>query len=117
MSSLPSGVDAFRSATEYFHDLVAHLQGESSAQSSHGEIERYLEVEGRELLRRLFQGHLDRRADEEPTRESVSGSDGVERTHRRRGCASGLETLFGRVQVRRQGYRARGQGGLYPLRC
>jgi hypothetical protein len=37
------------------------------------------------------------------------------RTHHRRDCPSGLETLFGRVQVRRQGYRARGQGSLYPL--
>lgn len=105
----------FTSAADYFEELVDHLQGEHSAQLAHGEVEKYLETEGRELLRRLLQGHLDRRATEEPTWEAVEGSDGVVRSHHRRGCASGLETLFGRVQVRRQGYSARGQGSLYPL--
>lgn len=107
--------DPFASAADYFGELINNLQSEHSAQLPHGEVETFLETEGRELLRRLFQGHLDVRARDEQPWEAIEGSDGVVRTHHRRDCQSGLETLFGRVQVRRQGYSARAQGSLYPL--
>lgn len=44
----------------------------------------------------------------------VVGADGVERTHHRPGGRI-LESIFGRVHVRRMGYSARGVESLYPL--
>jgi hypothetical protein len=81
---------------------------------SHSEVERLIPKEGTELLRRLFQAHLDLRALEEAGRPSVSGADGVERTHHRR-LGRGLMSLFGPVRVERLAYGARGEQSLCPL--
>lgn len=107
--------EAFAQASEHFQALLEQLGGEETTEMEHGEVEAFLESEGRELLRRLLQGHLALRASGEPRWEAIEGSDGVVRTHHRRDCQSRLETVFGRVQVRRRGYSARGQGSLYPL--
>ena len=77
------------------------------------EVERELEKRGRELMRRLYQSHLEIRGPGEAVGE-VKGSDGVERPearlHERR-----LETVFGEVQVERAGYGAKGVESLHPL--
>ena len=69
----------------------------------------------KELLRRLLQGHLDLRYRRESRRDAIVGCDGVERTHLREGCERGLMTLFGEVEVRREGYGARGVCSVFAL--
>ena len=66
------------------------------------------------LLRCLFQDHLDLRSGREVVAETITGADGVRRTHRR---ASGraLESVFGTVTVSRLAYGARGTTSLHPL--
>lgn len=98
----------FASALEKFADIVTSLRCPQSEQLDHAQIEQLLDVEGRELLRRLFQGHLDRRAATEVEWESLEGHDHMLRTHRRQGCQRHLDTLFGEVMVTRRGYGARG---------
>jgi hypothetical protein len=51
----------------------------------------------------------------EPEREAVVGSEGVVRRHHRDGGETALETIFGRVRVRRQRWGARGKASLFPL--
>lgn len=82
---------------------------------THAEIERLLSTEGTELLRRMFQGHLDARGTGEVDAEVV-GSDGVERTHARI-SERDLVTIFGRVRLSRMGYGQRGVESLYPRDC
>ncbi len=108
-------LEAFASAQEQFQALLAQLGSEASAGLAHGDLERLIETEGTELLRRLLQGHLDLRALAEPERETVVGRDGIVRGHHRGGCERPLETIFGRVRVRRQGYGARRAASLFPL--
>ena len=108
-------LEAFAAAQDQFQALLAQLRSEASAELAHGEIERLIETEGTELLRRLLQGHLDLRALVEPEREAVAGRDGVVRRHHRGGCERPLESVFGRVRVRRQSYGARGAASLLPL--
>jgi hypothetical protein len=69
-----------------------------------------------ELLRRLFQGHLDVRYETEVIQVNVIGSDGANRPHRRNACNRQLTTLFGDVVVTRYGYssKAAGISALYP---
>ncbi len=111
----PGEMEEFAPAFEYFERMVESLGSQETAQSEHGDVEQMIEAKGHELLRRLFQGHLDLRAGQEPEREAVQGSDEVARTHRRDGCATGLVTKFGRVRISRRGYGARGEGSLFPL--
>jgi len=114
MSINPS--ELFASATEQYEYLLSCLTSLDYQAMEHGEIETFLECQGRELLRRLLQGHLDLRAASEVTTSDMEGSDGERRPHRRKGCQRQLESLFGSVIVSRLGYSTKqvGVSALYP---
>jgi len=95
-----------------FESLVGLLEGDEAGGLSHSELEDRLEVEGRELLRQLFQDHLDLRADRE-RRAAVVDADGVARQTVESGRCRGLASVFGRLEVRRLAYRARGACDLH----
>ncbi|MEI7704061.1 MAG: hypothetical protein WCK73_05645 [Deltaproteobacteria bacterium] len=105
---------AFAAAERKFTELVERLSTEESLRMTHSDLESVIAAEGREIHRRLLQGHLDLRAAEERVRVSVRGADDVERTHHRQ-RGRGLQTVFGQVTVTRMTYGARGQGSLSPL--
>jgi hypothetical protein len=98
------GLEEFTAAREQFVALVNQLQSNQVLRMEHGEVEELISHEGTELLRRLLQGHLDRRAAQETKREGVTGPNGVLRRHVREACQRGLMTLFGEVTVQRLGY-------------
>jgi hypothetical protein len=104
---------AFSDADAGFAALKARVASAASEGMSHGDLERLIEADGREILRQLFQGHLQLRA--ECTASAVVGADGVCRPHRRRDEARRLMTVFGPVEVRRIGYARPGLPTLYPL--
>jgi hypothetical protein len=108
-------LDEFAAAREQFSELVEALQSEPNLRKEHGDIEELIWQDGKELLRRMLQGHLDLRAAREAKRERVIGGDGVIRTHRRSGCTRTLMSLFGEVIVKRMGYGARSQDSVFPL--
>ena len=68
---------------------------------THSDLEALLEVEGRELLRRLLQAHLDERSPG-TVAEPVIGADGRAHTHQRTQTRH-LMTIFGEVEVTRTG--------------
>jgi hypothetical protein len=107
--------DHFAESRELFECLVCWLGGEESAGLDHAEVEETLAKDSEEVVRKLMQGHLDRRAAEEERRAAVMGSDGVERRYCREGETRGLETLFGRVTATRMAYETRSAGALMPL--
>ena len=104
----------FGMAEEKFTGLVARLRTEESRRMTHSELESLIAAEGREIHRRLLQGHLDLRASEEEIQASVRGADDVERTHHRR-RARGLLTVFGLVTAMRMTYGTRRHASLSPL--
>ena len=59
---LPGEVDAFARSRERFEGIVEWLGGEQADGLEHAELEDRLQVEGRELLRALFQDRLELRA-------------------------------------------------------
>jgi hypothetical protein len=97
-----------------FLALGARVCSEDGLAKTHSEVENMLWTDGLETLRQLFQDHFDLRSEREEPQDSVTGSDGVERTHHR---ASGrdLETKFGTVRAGRIAYAARGSQSLHPL--
>ena len=104
----------FAAAEEKFNELVSRLNAVESRRMTHSELESLIAKEGREIHRRLLQGHLDLRASNEPVLVSVRGADGIERTHRRR-RPRGLLTVFGLVTAMRISYGARRHTSLSPL--
>ncbi len=109
--------NCFNQAQEQFDHIVDILSSSESQDWEHGELERYLQVSGTELLRRLLQGHLDVRYSQESYETEVFGSDGEQRPHRRKQTQRKLETLFGEVVVTRVGYSTQKSNvsALYPL--
>ncbi|MGH3281251.1 MAG: ISKra4 family transposase [Trebonia sp.] len=106
--------EAFAGAREQFAETEDWLAGEAAG-LQHAELEEQLDARGRELIRRLFQGHLDLLAVREERREGVAGEDGVARTRAERGRARPLVTTFGQVSVSRIAYRAPGRANAHPL--
>ena len=86
-------VDAYLSAYEKFDGIVTQLRSAQAKRMTHTQLEKLLEIEGRELLRRLLQAHLDERSPG-TVAERVVGSDGQARTHQRSHTRQ-LETIFG----------------------
>jgi hypothetical protein len=107
--------EVFGPSCEQFESLAWQLQGETTATMEHGQVEALIFREGMELLRRMFQAHLDVRSEREVQRESVPGADGILRTLCRYGSERSLMSRFGEVSVRRRGYSAPGADSLFPL--
>ncbi|MFN2503621.1 MAG: ISKra4 family transposase [Acidimicrobiales bacterium] len=106
--------DAFARSRARFEEVVGFLDGEGAATLSHGELEDRLGAEGRELLRLLYQDHLDLRAEREPRLEAVVDADGTNRPSVEAGHARTLTTIFGQVDVNRLAYRRRSRPNLPP---
>jgi len=109
----PMATDAYEAAHKKFAQLIAHLRSPEAQQMIQSDLETGLEVEGRELLRRLLQAHLDERSPG-TVAEPVVGADGRTQTHQRTQTRR-LMTIFGGVEVTRTGYGGHGIESLHPL--
>ena len=106
--------EAFVQAREYFAETEDWLASGDATGLQHAELEEQLEKRGRELTRRLLQGHLDLLAAGEQRRRDVAGEDGVVRTRAERGRQRPLVTKFGQVSVSRIAYRSPGRPNVHP---
>ena len=111
-----SARDPFERAHALFGEMLAWL-GSSAHDTDHRVLEEGLRVRGDEILRTAYQGHLDQRHRREREALRVAPPEGVEVRTRKRD----LETLFGRVQVRRAARaavrgRPRNESDLLPRR-
>jgi len=112
--SAGSVAGAFARSQELFDAELAWLSGAEASGLSHSALETRLQVNGRELLRQLYQDHLDLRAVRERLIDRVVGADGGRRASVEAGHERPLATVFGGVRVRRIAYRSRGCQNLYP---
>ena len=108
-----AALEAFSAARACFATIEGWLAGPASDGLEHGELEQQLDTRGRELLRLLFQDHVDLRALREG-RLKVADAGGSPRTRVETGHARGLATIFGEVTVTRLAYREPGQANLHP---
>lgn len=106
-------VGGFTASRERFDTVLAFLDGAETAAISHGELEDHLQAAGRELVRQLYQDHLDLRAQREQ-RVAVIGTDGAARARVETGHTRQLMTVFGQVKVTRIAYRAPARPNLHP---
>jgi len=109
---------SLQDSEEQFQRLTRRLQSSETEGMGHSDLEQLIEKEGRELLRRLFQEHLQLRAQREADRgltAAVVGANGEERTHQRRSTTRPLMTIFGPVEVERIQYGGRGTNSLHAL--
>lgn len=104
----------YAAADGHYEMIKETLASREFGEGSEADTERWLRVEGQELLRRLLQSHLTLRGQAQAV-VAVVGADEVERTHVRPGKTRALETTFGNVSVERTAYAGRGIGALHPV--
>jgi len=107
------GLEAFAAARACFATIETWLTGQDSSGLEHAELEQQPDTRGRELLRLLFQDHVDLRALREG-RLDVTDADGACRSRVETGHDRGLATIFGEVTVTRRAYREPGRPNLHP---
>jgi hypothetical protein len=106
LSGKDGGAHWSQPAREHLESVVTWLDGPEAMNTGHGELEARLQADMREQCRLLLQGHLDARAEREPRRRGVTGSDQVPRSRVEDGHTRGLVSVFGPVTVTRKAYRA-----------
>jgi hypothetical protein len=116
--------DAFAGSRAAFAELAATLGSAEAGGWTHDQLEDHLQTNGRELLRLLFQDHLDLRALRErhavqhaPDHGQVvaiTDAKGVGHHKVEPGHVRHLTTVFGTVRVTRCAWRAEGARNLYP---
>lgn len=102
----------FKASTECFLKLTQGMSSRETIGMRHSGVENILSTDTRELARNLLEEHIDLR-DLGDIGDSITGSDGVVRTHKRMSERT-LMSLFGEVTVKRLGYGARGYDSIYP---
>ena len=104
---------AFSRADAIYGSLVGFLFGEEAGALTHDELETRLAACGRDLLRQLFQDHLDLRACRERRAGPVIDAAGIAHEAIEAGHRRGLQTVVGCVSVTRLAYRAKAAENLH----
>jgi hypothetical protein len=94
----------FYDARKQLHHMAEYLQSDERFDNEHGDIEQYIQSEGFEVLRSLFQGYLNLRAASEATMSNVHTDEGIQLNHTKHCTKRKLTTLFGDVTVKRKSY-------------
>ena len=95
----------FEAAERKYFELTTYLEGSRAKGMKFTDLEKKVEVEGRELLRLLLQGHIDSRGIGD-IGQSIEGSDGIFRTHKRIGERQ-IKSIFGEIELKRLEVRPR----------
>lgn len=106
--------DAFSASRARFEQVCGFMGDKEAAGFTHGELETRLSIDVRELVRQLYQDHLDLRAASEERLGNVTDAAGLGRGYVEAGHVRPLRTIFGEVNVTRLAYRHRGKDNLYP---
>ena len=106
--------DGYEASRALFDQVVGFLASDAAAGLEHADLEVAVAEQGRSLLCRLFQDHIDQRARHEPRHDTVVDAFGVDRPRHERGHRRRLSTIFGDVDVERRAYRRPGSANLHP---
>lgn len=109
-----AGADAsiFSEADAAFAEVKSWLTA-GARSLSESEVERDLAVRGRDVLLQLLGAHVTLRSQRVPS-GPVVGEDGQQRSHVRRGLRT-LLTVFGVLEVIRDGFSGRGLDSRFPV--
>ena len=104
---------ALAAPAQQFAGLAAWAAGEAGY-LDHGEREKVIGDEGRELQRRLLQATFDIDSAREERADGVTSAAGIRHGTVEAGHGRGVTSVFGPVRVTRNAYRNRREPNLYP---
>jgi hypothetical protein len=103
----------YAKSREFAGKVEGILEGGEMSRKRHSDVEDFLEVQGKEWARLMYEEHLAMRAALE-RKTDVVGADGVARTSSR-DSERHLVTVLGRVEVPRLSYQAPDSADLHPM--
>jgi len=106
-------VEAYVPAREQLDFIIEELRAPKTQRMTADQVEQLIDTEGRELMRRLLQAHLDERSPGKVI-EPVIDRNKQEHTHQREESRE-IKSIFGEVKLERQSYGGRKLKNLRPL--
>jgi len=107
-------ISLFSDAKVQLETIINQLQSDDYKNIEHGSVETYIQEQGNELLRRLFQGWLDENAANETRKPSIYNAEKECLNHVRKETKRNLTTLFGGVKVGRISYGKTNNKSVFP---
>ena len=111
----PLEISFFSDAKNQFSDMISHLESENVKDKEHADIEQYIQGEGFELLRCLFQGYLSQLESQQTIKSSELTPQGKSLSNVKNETTRQLTTLFGEVTVSRIRYSSPNETSVFPL--
>jgi len=108
-------ISFFSDANKQFLHMISHLGSDNCKNKEHADIEKYIQGEGFELLRCLFQGYLSQLEAQQTLKIAVCNSQGKLLSDVKKKTSRQLTTLFGEVTVSRIRYASPNEKSLFPL--
>lgn len=102
--------NGFYKAQNVLIQLIENLQSKQYQSLEHGDVEREIHHQGFEIMRLLLQGHLDTRYRNEADLDNV----GSKHDYLRNDTSRTLNSIFGKVTVRRKGYSFSCSQSVFP---
>ena len=107
-------ISFFSDAKAQLETIITQLQSDTYENIEHGNVESYIQEQGTELLRCLFQGWLDKKAANETKESFIRNAEAIPLTRIRAETKRTLTTLFGDVKVKRLGYSKKKCKQVFP---
>lgn len=95
--------------------MISHLESENAKDKEHADIEQYIQGEGFELLRCLFQGYLSQLESQQTIKSSEFNAQGKLLSKVKNKTSRQLTTLFGEVTVSRIRYSSPNEKSVFPI--
>ncbi|MCK5818215.1 MAG: ISKra4 family transposase [Psychromonas sp.] len=108
-------ISFFSDATDQFSNIISHLKSDECKYKEHADIEKYIQHEGFELLRHLFQGYLAKLASNEVVQSAIISPEGKRLSYVKKNTSRQLMTLFGEVTVMRTSYAKPKGKSVFPI--
>jgi len=108
-------ISFYSEAKKQFSNMLSHLVSDNCKSKEHADIEKYIQGEGFELLRCLFQGYLSQLGSEQIIKTSVFNAQGKSLSNVKKKTSRQLTTLFGEVTVSRVRYASPNEKSVFPL--
>ena len=108
-------ISFFSDAKKQFSSIISHLESENAQDKEHADIEQYIQDEGFELLRCLFQGYLSQLESQQTIKSSEFNAQGKLLSNVKNKTTRQLTTLFGEVTVSRIRYSSPNEKSVFPL--
>ena len=108
-------ISFFSAANNQFSNMLSHLESESCKSKEHADIEKYIQTEGFELLRNLFQGYLSQLESKQTIKTALFNQQGKLLSNVKKKTSRQLTTLFGEVTVGRVMYACPDEKSVFPL--